>query len=225
MAMTIEEKIIEHNKNHKVQLTVQMVKYVKRTYKKKNFTQMRKYLGLSVDAFRRLARIAGIDPKSRSETLRKIVERYAPYMTFKEMADKFGYDQSNWSLLARKYGIKNSKEKAEKIAENKRKALGNTKKREGYWKEFSEMMRKKWRMEYFRVRSGMPQQTNFNLRQIPRSVYNKIYYQIRHNGYIQDECDFKTLYYDENTKRSKIEQNMTEKYKIKFLPISEKKGI
>lgn len=224
MAMTIEEKIIEHNKNHKVQLTVQMVKYVKRTYKKKNFTQMRKYLGLSVDAFRRLARIAGIDPKSRSETLRKIVERYAPYMTFKEMADKFGYDQSNWSLLARKYGIKNSKEKAERIAENKRKALGNTKKREGYWKEFSEMMRKKWRMEYFRVRSGMPQQTNFNLRQIPRSVYNKIYYQIRHNGYIQDEYDFKTLYYDENTKRSKIEKNMAEKYKIKFLPISEKKG-
>ena len=222
--MTIEEKIIEHNKNHKVQLTVQMVKYVKRTYKKKNFTQMRKYLGLSADAFRRLARIAGVDPKSRSETLRKIVEKYAPYMTFKEMADKFGYDQSNWSLLARKYGIKNSKEKAERIAENKRKALGNTKKREGYWKEFSEMMRKKWRMEYFRVRSGMPQQTNFNLRQIPRSVYNKIYYQIRHNGYIQDEYDFKTLYYDENTKRSKIEQNMTEKYKIKFLPISEKKG-
>ena len=86
------------------------------------------------------------------------------------------------------------------------------------------MMRKKWRMEYFRVRSGMPQQTNFNLRQIPRSVYNKIYYQIRHNGYIQDEYDFKTLYYDENTKRSKIEKNMTEKYKIKFLPISEKKG-
>ena len=224
MAMTIEEKIIEHNKKYKVQLTVQMVKYVKRTYKKKNFTQMRKYLGLSVDAFRRLARIAGIDPKSRSETLRKIVERYAPYMTFKEMADKFGYDQSNWSLLARKYGIKNSKEKAERIAENKRKALDNTKKREGYWKEFSEMMRKKWRMEYFRVRSGMPQQTNFNLRQIPRSVYNKIYYQIRHNGYIQDEYDFKTLYYDENTKRSKIEKNMTEKYKIKFLPISEKKG-
>ena len=224
MAMTIEEKIIEHNKKYKVQLTVQMVKYVKRTYKKKNFTQMRKYLGLSTDAFRRLARIAGVDQKNRSETLRKIVERYAPYMTFKEMADKFGYDQSNWSLLARKYGIKNSKEKAERIAENKRKALGNTKKREGYWKEFSEMMRKKWRMEYFRVRSGMPQQTNFNLRQIPRSVYNKIYYQIRHNGYIQDEYDFKTLYYDENTKRSKIEQNMTEKYKIKFLPISEKKG-
>lgn len=224
MAMTIEEKIIEHNKKYKVQLTVQMVKYVKRTYRKKNFTQMRKYLGLSTDAFRRLARIAGVDPKSRSETLRKIVEKYAPYMTFKEMADKFGYDQSNWSLLARKYGIKNSKEKAERIAENKRKALGNTKKREGYWKEFSEMMRKKWRMEYFRVRSGMPQQTNFNLRQIPRSVYNKIYYQIRHNGYIQDEYDFKTLYYDENTKRSKIEQNMTEKYKIKFLPISEKKG-
>ena len=224
MAMTIEEKIIEHNKKYKVQLTVQMVKYVKRTYKKKNFTQMRKYLGLSVDAFRRLARIAGIDPKSRSETLRKIVERYAPYMTFKEMADKFGYDQSNWSLLARKYGIKNSKEKAERIAENKRKALDNTKKREGYWKEFSEMMRKKWRMEYFRVRSGMPQQTNFNLRQIPRSVYNKVYHQIRHNGYIQDEYDFKTLYYDENTKRSKIEKNMTEKYKIKFLPISEKKG-
>ena len=224
MAMTIEEKIIEHNKKYKVQLTVQMVKYVKRTYRKKNFTHTRKYLGLSVDAFRRLARIAGIDPKSRSETLRKIVERYAPYMTFKEMADKFGYDQSNWSLLARKYGIKNSKEKSERIAENKRKALGNTKKREGYWKEFSEMMRKKWRMEYFRVRSGMPQQTNFNLRQIPRSVYNKIYYQIRHNGYIQDEYDFKTLYYDENTKRSKIEKNMTEKYKIKFLPISEKKG-
>ncbi len=224
MAMTIEEKIIEHNKKYKVQLTVQMVKYVKRTYREKNFTQMRKYLGLSVDAFRRLARIAGVDQKSRSETLRKIVERYAPYMTFKEMADKFGYDQSNWSLLARKYGIKNSKEKAERIAENKRKALGNTKKREGYWKEFSEMMRKKWRMEYFRVRSGIPQQTNFNLRQIPRSVYNKIYYQIRHNGYIQDEYDFKTLYYDENTKRSKIEKNMTEKYKIKFLPISEKKG-
>ena len=222
--MTIEEKIIEHNKKYKVQLTVQMVKYVKRTYKKKNFTQMRKYLELSTDAFRRLARIAGVDQKSRSETLRKIVERYAPYMTFKEMADKFGYDQSNWSLLARKYGIKNSKEKSERIAENKRKALGNTKKREGYWKEFSEMMRKKWRMEYFRVRSGMPQQTNFNLRQIPRSVYNKIYYQIRHNGYIQDEYDFKTLYYDENTKRSKIEKNMTEKYKIKFLPISEKKG-
>ena len=224
MAMTIEEKIIEHNKKYKVQLTVQMVKYVKRTYRKKNFTQMRKYLGLSVDAFRRLARIAGVDQKSRSETLRKIVERYAPYMTFKEMADKFGYDQSNWALLARKYGIKNSKEKAERIAENKRKALGNTKKREGYWKEFSEMMRKKWRMEYFRVRSGMPQQTNFNLRQIPRLVYNKIYYQIRHNGYIQDEYDFKTLYYDENTKRSKIEKNMAEKYKIKFLPISEKKG-
>ena len=224
MAMTIEEKIIEHNKNHKVQLTVQMVKYVKRTYKKKNFTQMRKYLGLSVDAFRRLARIAGVDPKSRSEKLRKIVERYAPYMTFKEMADKFGYDQSNWALLARKYGIKNSKEKTERIAENKRKALDNTKKREGYWKEFSEMMRKKWRMEYFRVRSGMPQQTNFNLRQIPRSVYNKVYHQIRHNRYIQDENDFKTLYYDDNTKRSSYEKELTEKYKIKFLPISEKKG-
>lgn len=224
MAMTIEEKIIEHNKNHRVQLTVQMVKYVKRTYKKKNFTHMRKYLGLSVDAFRRLARIAGVDPKSRSETLRKIVERYAPYMTFKEMADKFGYDQSYWSSLARRYGIKNSKEKAERIAENKRKALGNVKKREGYWKEFSEMMRKKWRMEYFRVRSGMPQQTNLYLRQVGRGAYSIIYKYIRDRGYIQDENDFKTLYYDNNTKRSNVEKKMAEKYKIKFLPISEKKG-
>lgn len=225
MAMTIEEKIIEHNKNHRVQLTVQMVKYVKRTYKKKNFTHMRKYLGLSVDAFRRLARIAGVDPKSRSETLRKIVERYAPYMTFKEMADKFGYDQSYWSSLARRYGIKNSKEKAERIAENKRKALGNVKKREGYWKEFSEMMRKKWRMEYFRVRSGMPQQTNLYLRQVGRGAYSIIYKYIRDRGYIQDENDFKTLYYDNNTKRSNVEKKMAEKYKLKILPISEKKGI
>ena len=223
--MTIEEKIIEHNKNHRVQLTVQMVKYVKRTYKKKNFTHMRKYLGLSVDAFRRLARIAGVDPKSRSETLRKIVERYAPYMTFKEMADKFGYDQSYWSSLARRYGIKNSKEKAERIAENKRKALGNVKKREGYWKEFSEMMRKKWRMEYFRVRSGMPQQTNLYLRQVGRGAYSIIYKYIRDRGYIQDENDFKTLYYDNNTKRSNVEKKMAEKYKLKILPISEKKGI
>ena len=225
MAMTIEEKIIEHNKNHRVQLTVQMVKYVKRTYKKKNFTHMRKYLGLSVDAFRRLARIAGVDPKSRSETLRKIVERYAPYMTFKEMAEKFGYCESNWAHLARKMGIKSSEEKKKRTKERRRNAINELKKREGYWKEFSEMMRKKWRMEYFRVRSGMPQQTNLYLRQVGRGAYSIIYKYIRDRGYIQDENDFKTLYYDNNTKRSNVEKKMAEKYKLKILPISEKKGI
>ena len=225
MAMTIEEKIIEHNKNHKVQLTVQMVKYVKKTYKKKNFTQMRKYLGLSTDAFRRLTRIAGIDQKSRSETLRKIVEKYAPHMTYKEMAEKFGYCESNWAHLARKMGIKCSEEKKKRTQERRRNAINEVKNRDGYWGKISDIMRKKWRMEYFRVRSGMPQQTNLYLRQVGKGAYSIIYKYIRDRGYIQDENDFKTLYYDDNTKRSNVEKKMAEKYKLKILPISEKKGI
>ena len=223
--MTIEEKIIEHNKNHKVQLTVQMVKYVKRTYKKKNFKQMRKYLGLSADAFRRLACIAGVDQKSRRETQRKIVERYAPYMTFNEMSEKFGCSNSLWAQLARKYGVKNSKEKIERIAAQRREKLSKIKSREGYWERFSALMRKKWRMEYFRVRSGLPRQTGLVLRQTGKILYNRIFFYVRYRGYIQDENDFKTLYYDENTNRSKLEKRTAEKYKLKILPISEKKGI
>lgn len=224
MAMTIEEKIIEHNKNHKVQLTVQMVKYVKRTYKKKNFTQMRKYLGLSVDAFRRLARIAGVDQKSRSETLRKIVERYAPYMTFKEMSEKFGRDKSEWAYLARKYGVESSREKQERIVKQRRETLNMVKQKEGHWKRFGEIIRKRWRMEYFRVSSGMPQKTKLHLREIGGVAYKRIFNYVRHRGYIQDENDFKTLYYDENTKRSRLESKMIARYKIRIFPITEKKG-
>lgn len=221
--MTIEEKIKEHNSKYKVQLTEQMVRYVKRNHGKKNFKQMRSYLGLSVCAFRRLACIAGIDNKSRNEMSRRIVEKYAPYMTFKEMAEKFGKDKSLWAYLARKYGVTKSKEKIERIAEKRRVALNNTKNKDGYWDKIRNVMLRNWRMEYFRVSSGMPQKTNLVLRQVSRPAYVRIYAYVVERGYIQDEDDFKTLYYDGNTKRSKSERKVCEKYKIKILPISEKR--
>ena len=221
--MTIEEKINEHNSKYRVQLTKQMVRYVKRTHGKKNFNQMRSYLGLSILAFRRLACIAEIDNKSRNEMYRRIVEEYAPYMTFKEMSEKFGNHKSLWAYLASKYGVTKSKEKIERIAEKRRQVLNNTKNKDGYWDKIRNTMLRNWRMEYFRVSSGMPQKTNLILRQVSKSAYTRIYAYVVKRGYIQDEDDFKTLYYDDNTKRSKSERIVCEKYKIKILPISEKR--
>ena len=222
--MTIEEKIKEHNSKYKVQLTKQMVRYVKRTHGKKNFTQMRKYLGLSACAFHRLACIAGIDNRSREEVTRRIVEEYAPYMTFKEMSEKFGRDKSEWAYLARKYGVESSREKQERIVKQRRETLNMVKQKEGHWNRFGEIIRKRWRMEYFRVSSGMPQKTKLHLREIGGVAYKRIFNYIRHRGYIQDENDFKTLYFDENTKRSRLESKMVARYKIRIFPITEKKG-
>ena len=223
--MTIEEKLNEYNSKHKVKFSMQMVRYVRKVHKGKSHKEMRKHLGLSRYAFQKLAELTGTTYAGHNAKMRKIVEKYAPHMTYKEMAEKFGYCESNWAHLARKMGIKCSEEKKKRTQERRRNAINEVKNRDGYWGKISDIMRKKWRMEYFRVRSGMPQQTNLYLRQVGKGAYSIIYKYIRDRGYIQDENDFKTLYYDDNTKRSNVEKKMAEKYKLKILPISENKGI
>ena len=222
--MTIEERLNKYNSKHKVKLSIQMVDYVRTAHKETSYIEMRKHLGLSISAFRSLTTLMGVTSDEHHAKLRKIVEENAPYMTYKEMSEKFGYDKSYWGHLANKYGVKSSKEKEKRVSEIRRNAVNELKTKEGYWDKISGIMRRKWRMEYFRERSGLPRQTGLILKKTSKIAYNLIYAYTHYRGYIQDEYDFKTLYYDDNTKRSNSEKQMMERYKLKILPISEKKG-
>ena len=71
------------------------------------------------------------------------------------------------------------------------------------------------RMEEFRVKSGMPQQTKTKIRVLSNRVYHAMWYLRKYYNYFY-ERDKAVLYYDSSTSRHPDEQHYTNKYGIKF---------
>lgn len=81
--------------------------------------------------------------------------------------------------------------------------------------------RKIFRMEHFRIRSGMPQQTRILFNEYPKRVRSYVYGAISRRHYFHCEGDpFDVLYYDEETLRTPNEALMAARYGVKFVPFT-----
>ena len=72
-----------------------------------------------------------------------------------------------------------------------------------------------YRLERFRVNSGMEQKTRIRLRKYPKKYINAMQYLVIKRGYIRSEDDKSLFFRGKNTKRSR-EEYFAKKYKFKF---------
>ena len=73
------------------------------------------------------------------------------------------------------------------------------------------------KMESWRVRSGLEQNTKYKVRITPKRIQNAMYHLMKKYGYFYETVDKTELYYDLQTRRVKNENYYTEKYGISFI--------
>lgn len=136
-------------------------------------------------------------------------------MSAREMAERFGHSKSLYIKRAKQLGVKKSKEFLIRQQSNNYNALRAFLNTEEGRKKVAKSIVKMYRMERFRVDSGMKQKTRIRLRKYPKKYRNAMRHLVVKRGYIQSEDDKSLFFRDKNTKRSR-EEYFTKKYKFKF---------
>ena len=137
-------------------------------------------------------------------------------MTASEIAKKLGLTTRQVQWQASKMKLNHDEVTKMRINAERRKSLDK------YWDEekYTEKGRKmriKYKKEYLRVLSGMPQMTNLRLRRIsPQALNAKMYLRKKYNYFYSDGEPF-VLCYDSQTRRCKKERHYTDKFGFQFV--------
>lgn len=144
----------------------------------------------------------------------KVLELY-PTMSSREIHDITGFALSSIIRCARNNNLKHTKEAQARID-----AYVRMKRKEGLKNrnlhKLSEKVKTTRKMESWRVRSGLRQETKYKVRITPKKVQYAMYHLFKKYNYFYDTVDSHTLYYDSQTKRSSNEQYYIDKYGLKF---------
>lgn len=85
----------------------------------------------------------------------------------------------------------------------------------------SERMKRLFRMERFRILSGMRQRTRYNLNFVSHATAKFLYRSKYNRNYVCPSLTDRTLYYDGETRRYPDEQPYAAKYHVTFKPLTE----
>ena len=191
------------------------MEYIVRHINDTSRDELAKKFGISRQSIYKIVRQNnGIDRRKKFD-IDDIVYKYYPNMSAREMAERFGHSKSLYIKRARQLGVKKSKEFLIRQQSNNYNALRAFLNTEEGRKKVTKSIVKMYRMERFRVDSGMKQKTRIRLRKYPKKYRNAMRHLVVKRGYIQSEDDKSLFFRDENTKRSR-EEYFTKKYKFKF---------
>lgn len=155
--------------------------------------------------------------KDFEEALRK----YYPTMSASEIARLTGYKIHTIYKWVAIWGLKHDEATAKRLLEKKKKNFDLS-----HTQEVNERIRRKrlrmYRMERFRIMSGMPQKTKCAINLLPQRTQNAIRQLCRGRNYYRTEPNC-TLYYDSQTRRCNY-HCYTEEYFTRVYGITFKKG-
>ena len=177
--------------------------------------ELAKKFGISRQSIYKIARQCDGKDMRRKFDIDEIVYKYFPNMSSEEMAKRFGHSKSLYVIRARQLGVKKSKEFLDRQQSNNYNALKAFLDTKEGKEKLSRSITKMYRLERFRVNSGMEQKTRIRLRKYPKKYINAMQYLVIKRGYIRSEDDKSLFFRDKNTKRSR-EEYFAKKYKFKF---------
>lgn len=150
---------------------------------------------------------------------RNIVIRHYPDMSASEIASMYGYTEARVARWARVLHLKHSLETQQRL---KQKRMANL--RLAHTPENIERIRLNHqrirRSEIFRIKSGLPRKTKWNISLVPHHIRRAISHLVCKFNYFRDISvgGQYTMYYDENTRRTPVEALYVERHKLKFEP-------
>ena len=201
-------------------LTKEQLNYLKEHVNDKPRKEVAKKVGVTLHTLYKYIRLFngdignGIDYNELRDSIRKLYVT----MTASEIAKKLGLTTRQVQWQASKMKLNHDKVTKMRINAERRKSLDK------YWDEekYTEKGRKmriKYKKEYLRVLSGMPQMTNLRLRRIsPQALNAKMYLRKKYNYFYSDGEPF-VLCRDVKTKRCKREQYYTDKFGFQFVEV------
>lgn len=145
----------------------------------------------------------------------KVFELY-PTMSSREIADATGFAKTTIIRCAAKNHLRHTEETQKRIDEYVRQRRSSGRKSYDYSK-LSKKITHTRKMESWRVRSGLEQNTKYKVRITPKRIQNAMYHLRQKYGYFYETVDKTELYYDSQTRRVKNENYYTEKYGISFI--------
>lgn len=149
----------------------------------------------------------------------KVIELY-PTMSSREIAEITGFAKTTIIRCAAKNNLKHTEETQKRIDEYVRQRRSSGRKSYDYSK-LSKKITHTRKMESWRVRSGLEQNTKYKVRITPKRIQNAMYHLRQKYGYFYETVDKTVLYYDSQTIRVKNENYYTEKYGISFIQADE----
>lgn len=179
-----------------------------------------KEAGVSLSTFYRIIRENGgtLDRSlsTANAYARDIVKAEYPYKSASEISEQYGFGKSLVARWASRLGIEHTLETKRRLEEKVDKA-----RRRKRSPETQAVISRKWKrkrkLEILRVMSGLPQETKFRIRILPVRVKKAIWHLRTLYGYLQKEENSTTLFYDKETKRTKMEHLYTKRYGIRFV--------
>ena len=151
--------------------------------------------------------------------LKEITIREYPYSSAGEIAARHGVCSGSVLYWVKKLNLQQTDDTKARIFKKTQGCIANTIKTNPEAKRKSmETKKRTWRMERFRVMSGMPQKTKLRIAMRPTKAYRAIWYLVNMRNYFRDiEVGGRfTLYYDEQTKRSGKEDYYTKSCGLTF---------
>lgn len=185
-------------------------------------TRVSRDAGVSMATVYKIVRMHGgemrYDLCRKHNGIEKVVRCYYPTMTAREISEKFGYNYDTVNRWARKLGLKHNKECNERI---KLAAIESLKKARSMIdaKSVRENWLKRRKYDELRILSGLKPLTNLRFSKYNTAQQRQtIWRLVNKRNYFQVEGEPFTLYYDGETRRTRYEDRLAKRHRLKFLP-------
>lgn len=181
-------------------------------------TKVAEHCGISMGTMYRIVRRNGGELRSELTKKRDGIEGQISEMwltmSASEIAKELGVGKTTVARWARKLGLHHTQDTIKRLQEKATWKLDYARRQLDY-KAIHKKRSRTRKMDGWRVMSGLPQQTRFKIKVIPKRVYQTMWTLSNKYNYFF-ETDSATLYYDSQTKRRPNEQYYIDKYGIKF---------
>lgn len=181
-------------------------------------TKVAEHCGISLATCYRIVRENGGELRTeltkKRDGIEALIVNMYPTMSASEIAKELGIGKTTVVRWAKKLDVSHTPETLKRLQEKTSWRLDYARRKLDY-KEIHKKRSRTRRLEEWRVMSGMPQQTKFKVKVLPRKVYAAMWNLSNKYNYFF-ERDKAVLYYDSQTDRRINEQYYIDKYGIKF---------
>jgi len=150
-----------------------------------------------------------------NDIVAKIVELY-PNHTSKEIADKLKISRTSVNMHARRYNVQHSDKLLQVIKERQLNALNSENAKEKKRQTLKEIKRRLYIMERFRLINGEKQKTKVHISDFSIATRKVVSKYLNEYNYFQIDDEPRILYYDSETRRTKTEKFIADKYNLTF---------
>ncbi len=165
-----------------------------------------------------------------TEYEKQYIRDHAPHSTYAQVARELGLVDTSVGNWARTHGVPYSIDvvKANRV-EGLHRMHSNPESKRSHYEKVSKSRKETFRKERMRDKYGLTRHTNVKVGSIPRHIEDFRWRSKFRRGYIYTDCrctdsDPYVLYYDDNTRRYKNEEELAQRHHVRIEPIENLRG-